>query len=86
MQKIILFIEPSDREYETPVKIGNLFMNRFAIDEDASTEILKIFEFGKTPYSFTLPSDLKAEDFVTKENYKGTDNFNMTRNLTSRRL
>ena len=42
-QKIILFIEPSDKAYDTPAKIGNLFMNRFAIDEYASHEILKIY-------------------------------------------
>ena len=29
--------------YITPSKIGNLFMNRFAIDEDAKHEILKIY-------------------------------------------
>ena len=33
-QKIVLFIEPSVWA-STPSKIGNLFMNRFAIDEDA---------------------------------------------------
>ena len=44
MQKIVLFIEPTNRAYRTPLKIGNLFLNRFAIDEDASSEILMIFE------------------------------------------
>ena len=43
MQKIVLFIEQNISPYETPSKIGNLFMNRFAIDEDESNEILKIF-------------------------------------------
>ena len=47
MQKIVLFIEPNDNAFETPLKIGNLFMNRFAVDEDASSEILKIFELEK---------------------------------------
>ena len=42
MQKIVLFIEPQTRKWRTPLKIGNLFMNRFSIDEDASHEILKI--------------------------------------------
>ena len=45
MQKIVLFMELATYEFEKPVKIGNLFMNRFAIEEDASFEILKIFEF-----------------------------------------
>ena len=43
-QKIVLFIEPAWEAYETPSKIGNLFMNRFAIDEDAKNEILKIYQ------------------------------------------
>ena len=44
MQKIVLFIEPTEEAYFTPLKIGNLFMNRFAIEENDSSEILKIFE------------------------------------------
>ena len=42
-QKIVLFIEPAEA-WEKPSKIGNLFMNRFAIDEDAKNEILKIYQ------------------------------------------
>ena len=42
-QKIVLFIEPAARPYDKPSKIGNLFMNRFAIEEDAKSEILKIY-------------------------------------------
>ena len=49
MQKIILFIESVDNAYLTPAKIGDMFMNRFVIDEDASCEILRIFELSKTP-------------------------------------
>ena len=44
MQKIVLFIDPNAFAHETPLKIGNLFMNRFAVDEDAASEILKIYE------------------------------------------
>ena len=35
-------------EWITPVKIGDLFMNRFAIDEDGSHEILKIYYLENT--------------------------------------
>ena len=42
-QKIVLFIEPVEAAWTTPSKIGNLFMNRFGIDEDAKHEILKIY-------------------------------------------
>ena len=33
--EVVLFLEPSEKAYDTPSKIGYLFMNRFAIDEDA---------------------------------------------------
>ena len=43
MQKIVLFIEPQNEKYMTPSKIGNLFINRFSIDEDGGHEILGIY-------------------------------------------
>ena len=51
-QKIVLFIEPAERECYTQSKIGNLFMNRFAIDEAATHEILKIYQLEKEFYDF----------------------------------
>ena len=44
MQKIVLFIESAAAACSTPSKIGNLFTNRFAIEEDAKHEILKIYQ------------------------------------------
>ena len=55
MQKIVLFIEPIDDLCFTPLKIGNLFMNRFVVDEDAASEVLKIFELEKTSYELSHP-------------------------------
>ena len=46
MQKIVLFIEPCEDAWFTPLKIGNSFMNRFAVDEDTGFEILQIFELS----------------------------------------
>ena len=46
IQTIVLFIEPNEVKYFTPLKIGNLFMNRFAIDEDLSVEIFKVYVLG----------------------------------------
>ena len=48
MQKIVIFIEPCEDAWFTPLKIGNSIMNRFAIDEDPAFEVLKIFELDKT--------------------------------------
>ena len=52
MQKIVLFIESQDRKYMTPSKIGNLFMNRFSIDEDGCHEALKIYYLDNTFYEY----------------------------------
>ena len=49
-QKIVLFIESSVEKFVTPSKIGNLFMNRFAIDENAATEIVKIIQLESWEY------------------------------------
>ena len=48
MQKIVLFIEPQEDKCVTPLKIGNLFINGFAIDEDGCHEILKIYYLENT--------------------------------------
>ena len=54
MQKIVLFIEPSDDAYDTPFKSGHLFMNRFSIGEEANFEIVKILELGKSSWKMTI--------------------------------
>ena len=68
MQKIVLFIEPSSKAFQKPTKIGNLFMNRFAIDEDASSEILKIFELEKFSWK-------RSTTFNYERVLKGMDHF-----------
>ena len=55
MQKIILFVEPNDNAFETLAKIGDIFMNRSAIDGNAACEILKRFELGKTSLEMSWP-------------------------------
>ena len=53
MQKIILFIEPTDEAWITPLKAGHLFMNRFSIGEEANFEIVKILELGKSSWNIS---------------------------------
>ena len=48
MQKNVLFIEPQQAKFGTPLKIGNLFMNRFSIEEDECNEILQIYYLENT--------------------------------------
>ena len=73
MQKIVLFIEPTENPAETPFKIGNLFMNRCAVDEDAATEIVQIFELDKTSLKISRPKDLEHKNFEEERKQKGMD-------------
>ena len=83
MQKIILLVEPNDHTFMTPAKIGNIFMNRFAIDEDASSEILKIFELAKTSKEMSMPGSENYKNFNEERQQKGMDHFIVTTNNTS---
>ena len=38
-QNIVFFMEPSENAYTTPLKGGNMILNRFCIDEDAAFEL-----------------------------------------------
>ena len=73
MQKIVLFIEPNDDAWITPLKIGNLFMNRFAVEEDAAFEVLKIFELVKTSGKMAYPGHPEFMNFEEERKQKGMD-------------
>ena len=68
-QKIVLFIEPASKPCRKPSKIGNLFMNRFAIDEDAENEILKIYQLEYRIDNWYLRW-LKVEEGLDFINYR----------------
>ena len=72
MQKIVLFIEPSDDAFQIPVKSGYLFMNRFGIEEEANFEIVKIFELGKSFWKMLVDRfHQKYSNFAEERNQKG---------------
>ena len=75
MQKIILFVEPNDDAFETPAKIGDIFMNRFAIDENASCEILKRLELCKTSLDMSWSDEENNKNLVEERKQKGMDHF-----------
>ena len=71
MNKIVLFIEPSDDAFSTPEKIGHLFMNRFAVDEDASCEVLNVLTLGNSSYKMSRPKDPQYAFFENEIKEKG---------------
>ena len=40
MQDLLFFMEPSEHEWITALNIGNLYLNRFSINEDDAFEII----------------------------------------------
>ena len=77
MHKIVLFIEPSDDAFATPFKVGHLFMNRLAIDENASFEIIKTLEFSKTSSKMSWSDKPEYLIFLEERNQKGTSLIHM---------
>ena len=71
MQGVVLFIEPSDDAFFTPSKIGHLFMNRFAIDEDAGFEILSVLELEKTSLKMSWRKDPEYKNYEFERKLKG---------------
>ena len=69
-QSVIIFIEPSENSFLSPSKIGNLFLNRFGIDEDAGFEILGIHFLHRTSRKFADQS-LAPIEFLMKRDQKG---------------
>ena len=62
MQNIIIFINEPRSAVETPMKIGNMILNRFGIDEDGAFEILGIFTLKN---QFGSP---ERDENIAKEN------------------
>ena len=64
-------MEPQGEKYETPLKIGNLFINRFAVEEDGCHEILKIYYLEHTLRDYHYDNLTKNEgpDRILQQNY-----------------
>ena len=71
MHGIVLFIEPNDDAFNIPSKIGHLFMNRFAIDEDAGFEILSVLELEKTSYKMSWHKNPQYKNYEFERKVKG---------------
>ena len=71
MQKLVFFIDQTDNRYGSLSTVGNSYMNRFAIDEDAGHEIVNIHE-----------ATFKAHTWRTEaeKEQKGTDQIIFTVN------
>ena len=44
MQNLVFFMESSENAHRTPMKAGNMILNRFCIDEDAAFELSGVYD------------------------------------------
>ena len=66
MQNLVVFMEPSERACETPLKGGNMILNRFCIDEDAAFELSGVNYLKKSSEDM----EYRAPEFKRKEKGK----------------
>ena len=52
MQNLVVLVEPSNYAEETPLKAGNMILNRFCIDEDAAFELPGVHYLKEPPTGF----------------------------------
>ena len=55
MQNLFVFIESNKNGWDTPLKAGNLYLNRFCIDEEAA------FELSDVNYLKSSVDDIKGK-------------------------
>ena len=69
-KNLILLIELSEDAYLSPSKIGHLYLNRFAIDEDAGFEVLGI-HYLQTTSRQMVDQKLTKESLWVEQEEKG---------------
>ena len=70
MQNLVVFMEPSEDASDTPLKAGNMILNRFCIDEDAAFELSGVNSFKKSSYDVDYG---KSPKFILKRIQKGKE-------------
>ena len=69
-QNLVVLTEPSDEKYIISLKVGNMVLNRFCIDEDAAFELSGVNYFKKTSEDIVYDGDL---EFELKRKEKGME-------------
>ena len=70
MQNLVVFMEPSKDAHITPLKAGNMILNRFCIDEDAAFELSGVNYLKKSSMDIATGESIK---FKVKRKVKGKE-------------
>ena len=73
MQNVVLFTEKVKETWCTPLKIGDLFFNRFGVDEDAAFEMLGVYQLEESSFKMAFSMEKEYENFETDREAKGKD-------------
>ena len=68
-KNITIFIESRQNDYTKPTKIGNLFLNRFTIEEEPSFELLGIYNL-MDPGSSAKRIETKVKGLFSKYSFR----------------
>ena len=71
MHNVILFAEAFKETWGTPLKIGDLFFNRFGVDEDAAFEMLGVYQLEKTSVKMAWSRHEEYKNFEKERKDKG---------------
>ena len=65
MQNLVLVIELQDAYnlHETPLKGGNMILNRLCIDEDAAFELSGVYYFDRRRWYYDMMFPEKGKEF-----------------------
>ena len=66
MQNLIFLMEPNEHEHEISFKGGNMCMNKFCIDEDATFESSGVYFLRKSSWLV-----FNEEQFEVESEFKG---------------
>ena len=75
MQNLVVLMDPSDKPFDISMKGGNMFFNRFCVDEDAAFELSGVHYLRKaspiiSSGDFSSPI-IFSEDFSSPYESKG---------------
>ena len=70
MQNLVVLMEPSEDAHMTPLKGGNMILNRFCIDEDAAFELSGVNYLKKSSFDMEVGKSIK---FKVKRKVKGKE-------------
>ena len=70
MQNLVVLMKPSNFAYETPLKGGNMILNRFCIDEDAAFELSGVNYLKKS--SDNMITGEKSSSIDSSESFSQT--------------